>query len=169
MHMKSGMAIVAVLAACLPVSQPFLTAQATAHAAKPGAVKESDEAAIKTTLTAQTDAWNRGDVASFMQSYEDSPETTFIGTTSIRKGFQPILARYKENYSTREQMGTLTFKDLDVRLLPSASGRVEYAIATGRFHLERTAKGAATKDDGIFSLVWHKSGGKWKILLDHTS
>jgi ketosteroid isomerase-like protein len=169
MHMKSGMAVVAVLAACLAVSHPVFTAHAAAQAAQPGAARESDEAAIKTTLTAQTEAWNRGDVESFMQSYEDSPETTFIGTTSIRKGFRPILARYKENYSTREQMGTLTFKDLDVRLLPSASGSVEYAIVTGRFHLERTAKGAATKDDGIFSLVWHKSAGKWKIVLDHTS
>jgi ketosteroid isomerase-like protein len=169
MHMKSGMAVVAVLAACLAVSHPVFTAHVAAQAAQPGAAKESDEAAIKTTLTAQTEAWNRGDVESFMQSYEDSPETTFIGTTSIRKGFRPILARYKENYSTREQMGTLTFKDLDVRLLPSASGSVEYAIVTGRFHLERTAKGAATKDDGIFSLVWHKSAGKWKIVLDHTS
>ena len=169
MRMKSGMAIVAVLAACLAVSQPVFTAYAAAHAAKPEAAKESDKAAIKTTLTAQTEAWNRGDVESFMQTYEDSPETTFVGATSIRKGFQTILTRYRENYSTREQMGTLTFKDLDVRLLPSASGRAEYAIVTGRFHLERTAKGAATKDDGIFSLVWHKSKGQWKIVLDHTS
>ena len=169
MRIKSGMAIVAVLAACLAVSQPIFTAHAAAHEAQTSTSKESDEAAIKITLTAQIEAWNRGDVASFMQSYEDSPETTFIGTTSIRKGFQTILARYKENYSTREQMGTLTFKDLDIRLLPSASGRVEYAVVTGHFHLERSAKGAATKDDGIFSLVWHKSKGQWKIVLDHTS
>jgi uncharacterized protein (TIGR02246 family) len=165
MRMKSGMAIVAVLAACMAVSQPVFVA----HAAQSGASKQSDEAAIKTTLMAQTEAWNRGDVESFMQTYENSPETTFIGTTSIRKGFQTILTRYRENYSTREQMGTLTFKDIDVRLLSSANGRAEYAIVTGRFHLERTAKGAATKDDGIFSLVWHKKAGKWKIVLDHTN
>ena len=170
MRMKSGMAVVAILVTCLTFSQPVFTAHAAAaQTAKPQAPKQSDEAAIKTTLMAQTQAWNRGDVESFMRSYEDSPETTFIGTANIRKGFQTILARYKENYSTREQMGTLTFKDLDIRLLPSANGHVEYAIVTGRFHLERTAKGAATKDDGIFSLVWHKSKGQWKILLDHTS
>jgi ketosteroid isomerase-like protein len=66
-------------------------------------------------------------------------------------------------------MGTLTFKELDIRLLPVASGVTEYAVVTGRFHLERTAKGTATKDDGIFSLVWHKGPGGWKILLDHTA
>ena len=47
--------------------------------------------------------------------------------------------------------------------------KVEFAVVTGNFHLERTAKGAATKDDGTFSLVWRKGAQGWKILLDHTS
>ena len=66
-------------------------------------------------------------------------------------------------------MGTLTFNDLDIRLLPASCGKTEFAVVTGRFHLERTAKGEAKKDDGIFSLVWRKTNGNWKILLDHTS
>jgi ketosteroid isomerase-like protein len=66
-------------------------------------------------------------------------------------------------------MGTLTFNNLDVRLLPSSCGRVEYAVVTGNFHLERTAKGEARKDDGTFSLVWRKGPEGWKIILDHTS
>ncbi len=66
-------------------------------------------------------------------------------------------------------MGTLSFSDLDVRLLPSSAGATEYAALTGRFHLERTEHGTPAKDDGIFSLVWHKGPGGWKILLDHTS
>jgi len=66
-------------------------------------------------------------------------------------------------------MGALTFTNLDVRLLPSTCGKVEFAVVTGNFHLERTAKGAATKDDGTFSLVWRKGAQGWKILLDHTS
>lgn len=131
--------------------------------------KQSDEAAIKAVMTASVAAWNRGDVLDFMSSYENSPKTTFVGAASINKGFEPILARYKQNYATKEQMGELTFKDLDVRLLPTASGVTEYAVVTGRFHLERNTKGAATKDDGIFSLVWHKGPGGWKILLDHTA
>ena len=35
--------------------------------------------------------------------------------------------------------------------------------------LERTQKGEAKKDDGIFSLVWRKGAQGWKIVLDHTS
>ena len=114
-------------------------------------------------------AWNRGDIPAFMASYEDSPKTTFVGATTVNRGFQPILERYKHNYSTKEQMGALTFADLDIRLLPASCGQPEYAVVTGKFHLERSAKGAATKDDGIFSLLWHKGPGGWKIVLDHTA
>ncbi len=127
-----------------------------------------DEAAIRAVIAAQADAWNRADIPAFMQSYENSPETTFIGA-HLAKGFAPILDRYTRAYSTREQMGTLTFTNLDVRLLPGACGAVEYAVVTGNFHLDRATHGEAAKDDGIFSLVWRKGPKGWKILLDHTS
>jgi ketosteroid isomerase-like protein len=132
------------------------------------AAQGPDETAIRAAIQAQADAWNHADIPAFMQAYEDSPDTTFIGLT-LRKGFQPILQRYRENYTTREQMGVLTFNDLDVRLLPSGCGKTEIALVTGKFHLERAAKGDAKKDDGIFSLVWRKGPQGWKIVLDHTS
>lgn len=127
-----------------------------------------EEAAIRAVIAAQVAAWNRGDIPAFMQSYEDSPDTTFIGLT-VRKGYGPILERYETSYANQEQMGTLTFNDLAVRLLPGSCGKVEFAVVTGRFHLARTTRGEATKDDGIFSLVWRKGPHGWKILLDHTS
>jgi len=127
-----------------------------------------DEAQIRAAMAAQTAAWNHGDIPGFMQSYEDSPDTTFIGAT-LRKGFQPILKRYQQAYSNSAQMGTLTFSDLDVRVLPGACGKAEIALVTGKFHLERSEKGEAKKDDGIFSLVWRKGPQGWKIVLDHTS
>jgi ketosteroid isomerase-like protein len=130
--------------------------------------QSGDEAKIRTALAAQTEAWSRGDVDGFMKTYEDSTETTFIGKT-LRKGYRPILERYKQGYATKEQMGTLTFNDLDIRLLPNGCGKTEIALVTGKFHLERTERGDATKDDGIFSLVWRKSRDGWKIILDHTS
>ena len=103
-----------------------------------------------------------------MQAYEDSPDTTFIGLT-LRKGFQPILHRYEQSYTSREQMGTLTFTDIDIRLLPSGCGKADVALVTGKFHLARSVHGEAAKDDGIFSLVWRKGPQGWKIILDHTS
>ena len=130
--------------------------------------QESDEATIRAAIIAQVEAWNRADIPAFMQTYEHSPETTFIGT-NIGKGYERILERYQKNYTTREQMGTLTFNDLEVRMLPGSCGKAEFALVTGRFHLERTQKGEAKKDDGIFSLVWRKGPQGWKIVLDHTS
>ena len=145
--------VILAIGACLPVA-----AQKAAE----------DEAVIRSAMQAQADAWNRGDIPTFMQTYEDSEETTFVGLT-VRKGYQPILKRYQENYATREQMGTLSYSDLDVHLLPDGCGKNEIALVTGKFHLERAAHGAAKKDDGIFSLVWRKGPQGWKIILDHTS
>ena len=139
----------------------FAATLATAQANK-------DEAAIRAAVQSQVDAWNRADIPGFMKTYEQSPETTFIGS-NIGKGYEKILERYQKNYSTREQMGTLTFNDLEVRMLPGSCGKAEFAVVTGRFHLERSQKGEAKKDDGIFSLVWRKGPKGWKIVLDHTS
>jgi uncharacterized protein (TIGR02246 family) len=128
----------------------------------------ADEAAIRSALSAQAEAWNRADVPGFMQLYENSPDTTFIGA-ELHKGYEPILERYSKAYSTPEQMGKLTFSNLEIRLLKGNCATAEFAVVTGNFHLERTAKGEAKKDDGIFSLVWRKGPQGWKILLDHTS
>lgn len=127
-----------------------------------------DVSAIRAVMAAQVTAWNRGDIPGFLKGYENSPQTTFIGST-IAHGYAPILERYRKAYADKAQMGTLAFGELSIRLLPSSTGTVEYAVVTGRFHLDRTVKGASTKDDGVFSLVWRKGADGWKILLDHTS
>lgn len=155
--MRSFLAFFALILAGFPAVQP-------APAQEPAA----DEAAIRAAIVAQVAAWNRADIPAFMQAYEDSPDTTFIGAT-LRKGYGTILERYSKAYSTREQMGALTFNDLEIRLLRGRCGAAEFAVVTGKYHLERTAKGESTKDDGIFSLVWRKGPQGWKILLDHTS
>ncbi|HMD20337.1 MAG TPA: nuclear transport factor 2 family protein [Alloacidobacterium sp.] len=120
------------------------------------------ESAIRKVLDDQVSAWNRGDIDAFMQGYQDSPETTFIGKT-LHHGWQQVLERYKHDYSTKEARGTLEFSELSVRLLGA-----NYAIATGKYHLTRSAAGGGDAT-GIFSLVWEKSAEGWKIILDHTS
>ncbi len=137
----------------------------TAPAAR---AQSPEDTEIRAVIAAQVAAWNRADIPAFMQAYEDSADTTFIGLT-LRKGFEPIRQRYMLSYSNPEQMGTLTFNDLEVRLLPNSCGQTEFAVVTGKFHLDRKAKGEAKKDDGIFSLVWRKGPNGWKIILDHTS
>ncbi|HEY1903445.1 MAG TPA: nuclear transport factor 2 family protein [Terracidiphilus sp.] len=156
--------VAATLVLLLLCAVPFTQAARATSAPPQGA----DEAAIRSAIASQAKAWNRADIPAFMQIYENSPDTTFIGAT-LRKGYRPILERYSQAYTTPAQMGKLTFSNLEVRLLPSSCGKVEYAVVTGNFHLERAAHGEAKKDDGIFSLVWRKGPQGWKIIVDHTS
>lgn len=133
-----------------------------AQAATAQVAEDAPETAIKHVLQQQVDAWNRGDVDAFMRTYKDSPDTTFIGKT-VALGYAPILARYKKAYPTKDAMGTLDFSDIAVRELGPG-----HAVATGRFHLARSAAGGGDSR-GVFSLVWEKTSEGWKIILDHTS
>lgn len=134
------------------------------HAASSG----GEAAAIRQVMAQQAAAWNRGDVEGYMRGYKDAPDTTFIGS-SVRKGYRAILDSYRKHYATTQQMGRLTFSELDVRLLPGAGGELRYAVVTGRFHLDRATHGEVAQDDGVFSLLWEKTADGWKIILDHTS
>ncbi len=121
-----------------------------------------EESAIRSVLNGQVEAWNRGDVAAFMQGYNNSPDTTFVGRT-VQHGFAKILARYREDYSDKEKMGQLGFDDLEVHPLDA-----RFAVVTGRFHLTRNASGGGDTH-GIFSLIFEKTSDGWKIILDHTA
>lgn len=129
---------------------------------------DGDDAAIRSAIKSQSDAWNRADIPGFMQTYEDSSDTTFMGASTLRKGVQPIRQRYELTYSDPTQMGKLTFSDIEVHVLHPSCGKAEFAVVTGKFHLDR-AKKEGQKDDGIFSLVWRRGPKGWRIILDHTS
>ena len=120
------------------------------------------EAAIRKVLDDQTAAWNRGDVRTFLQGYEDSPDTTFVGA-KITKGHAAVLQRYIASYPTKAKMGTLRFSDIEIRMLDAT-----YATVVGRFHLDRT-KEAGGEANGIFTLLFRNTPQGWKIIQDHTS
>jgi|SRR5579863_3510534 len=119
-----------------------------------------DRAAINAVLSAQQDAWNRGDVNSFLQGYWRSPELTFSGTGGIARGWDGVLARYKEHYPNREAMGRLEFSGLEIRFLGS-----DAALVLGHWHLTRQ-KGDV---GGVFSLIFDRFPEGWRIIHDHTS
>ncbi len=122
----------------------------------------SAEHDIRQVLETQQAAWNRGDVESFMSGYAATDATTFVGAT-ITRGYQQVLENYRRRYPTKEKMGQLTFSDLEVQLLDA-----EFASVIGKFHLDRTAE-AGGNANGIFTLLLRKTGGGWKVILDHTS
>ncbi len=118
---------------------------------------------IRQILNESENAWNRGDLATFVSYYEDSPETTFVGREVTRGGPKEILERYRRSYPTREAMGKLSFSEIEVRQL--ADG---VALAIGRFHLQRSAAGGGDAS-GRFTLILRRTAAGWKIIHDHSS
>ena len=117
---------------------------------------------IRKVLDDQVSAWNRGDVRAFMEGYEDSPSTTFVGA-KVTKGHAEVLANYIQRYPTKEKMGTLRFSDLEIQVLDS-----NYVTVIGRFHLDRS-QAAGGESSGIFTLLFRRTNIGWKVILDHTS
>ena len=132
-----------------------------AHGA-PASSAASDQTAIRKVLDAQVAAWNRGDITTFMQGYNNAPNTTFVGK-SVQHGYANVLARYQKSFDSKEQMGTLNFSDLEITPLDP-----QISTVIGRYHLTRTSTGGGDAS-GIFSLVFKKTPAGWKIVLDHTS
>src|SRR2546428_4619129 len=93
---------------------------------------QSTEQAIRRVMDRQTADWNRGDVRAFMQGYDDSESTLFVGS-SIERGYQRVLERFLARYGTRDKMGQLTFTNLEIH--PLGTG---YALVLGNFHLVRS-------------------------------
>ena len=123
---------------------------------------QSADRDIRTVLDKQVAAWNRGDVRAFMDGYEASEQTAFVGK-EILHGHAAVLANYQKRYPTRENMGSLRFEILETRLLGT-----DHATVIGKFFLTRTKSGGGDTN-GIFTLVFRRSFSGWKIVLDHTS
>ncbi len=111
----------------------------------------------------QEAAWNRSDVAAFMEGYEKSADLTFSGNGGVTRGWQNVFERYQKRYPGPEAMGQLHFTEIEVRLVGS-----EAALVLGRFNLTRTEK-AGGNASGHFSLVFRKTPSGWRIIHDHTS
>ncbi|MCC6536956.1 MAG: nuclear transport factor 2 family protein [Bryobacterales bacterium] len=122
-----------------------------------------DETAIRQILERQQAAWNKGDIKAFMEGYENSPDTTFVGASGVTRGYQPVLDNYLKRYPTRDAMGQLTFSAIEVHMIAPGS-----AWVFGRFHLKRNAAGGGDKS-GSYTLVCKKTGAGWKVVLDHTN
>jgi len=122
--------------------------------------KASSETAIRAVLDAQVAAWNRGDIERYMDGYDRSPNTEFVGADSITRGWQDVLDRYKKRYDTREKMGTLAFSDLEITMLSR-----DAALVLGRWRLKR----ANDEPHGTFTLLFRKRKAGWRIVHDHSS
>ena len=114
---------------------------------------------IRGVLSAQSAAWNEGDLEAFMAGYWKSPDLRFVSGTEVTGGWSQTLKRYKNRYGDSGDLGQLSFKKLDVEMITD-----DVAIIVGRFYLEKGEK----TDTGVFSLVMKQFDGRWRIVHDHT-
>jgi beta-aspartyl-peptidase (threonine type) len=124
-----------------------------------GQAGSTAEREVKAVLELQQAAWNRGDIDGFMAHYWKSDELTFQSGNSRTHGWSDVLARYKKNYPAGA-MGVLEFSDLAVQVLSRDS-----AFVLGRFKLDR----GGLLSEGVFTLVFRRTGEGWRIVHDHTS
>ena len=124
------------------------------------ATAKSVDADIRTVMSAQVAAWNRGDIDGFMQGYARSPSTEFVSGDKLTRGWQTVRDRYKKKYDSREKMGTLTFSDIKITSLGP-----DVALVLGRWKLARKTD----KPHGIFTLLFRRTPAGWRIVHDHTS
>jgi uncharacterized protein (TIGR02246 family) len=123
---------------------------------------DASRVAIRKVIEDQQAAWNRQDLEAFMAGYWNSPELTFFSSAHESKGWQAALDRYKKNYQgAGHEMGKLEFANLRIEMLgPDA------AFVRGEFHL--TMSDGKTPH-GLFTLVFRRFSGGWKIIHDHSA
>jgi ketosteroid isomerase-like protein len=119
-----------------------------------------DEAAIRSVMANQVDAWNKGNIDAFMKGYWNNDSLVFIGKSGLSNGYHQALANYKKNYSGSDQMGKLFFDLLKVKRLSA-----DYYFVIGKWFLKRKAGDIG----GVYTLLFHKINGLWRIVVDHTS
>ena len=116
---------------------------------------------ITKTITTSAQAWNRGDLDAFMDSYEPDTTTTYISRNGILRGRAAIRAAYADRFAPGASHGTLTFPSMEIDLVAPGVANV-----IGRWRL---ANGDSTVGAGFTSLVMRLHNNAWRIVHDHSS
>jgi len=123
--------------------------------------ERADRDAVTAVLARQRAAWNRGDLAAYMDGYARTGGLVFTSAGQIRRGWDDTMRRYKSRYGgDRAGMGQLGFDILQVQPL-GADG----AVVLGRWRL----RGTPNAGSGVFSVVLERRPEGWRIVHDHTS
>ncbi len=127
------------------------------------AADPSPEKDIRAVLTAQQDAWNKGDLDGFMAGYWDDEGLRFTSGDTVTTGFKATKERYLKRYKADgKEMGKLSFSEIAVEMVTA-----DYAIVRGRWALK--FEQSADEPRGLYTLTMKKLKDGWKITSDHTS
>ena len=133
----------------------LLVACATGHTFEAG-----DRTAITSVLEHQEAAWNRNDLAAFMDGYARIPALVFTSGAKVRHGWQEAFDTYQQKYGKDPStMGKLAFAITSIDAV-GADG----AVVLGTWQLE-----GPNAAHGVFTLVFERRAEGWRIVHDHTS
>jgi uncharacterized protein (TIGR02246 family) len=131
-----------------------------AHGQYDQPAQDGQESKIRQLLTRQTEAWNRGDIEAFMQTYWKSDSLLFVGKNGVTYGWTATIKNYQKNYPNAAAMGKLSFNLVSVKRLSA-----DYFFVIGKWQLQRTIGDIS----GHFTLLIRKINGQWLIVTDHSS
>ena len=78
-------------------------------------ISVKDSLSIMKVMSFQQDAWNQGDIDSFMQGYLKSEELVFSGKSGPIYGWENTRKRYYSSYPNTQIMGKLNFTVKKIR------------------------------------------------------
>jgi len=117
------------------------------------------EADIRRVMDAQAEAWNRGDIETFLEGYAKSPDLLFASRGTFSRGWDPLLERYRVAYP-EGNMGVLRFDDLEIHFLDETSA---WVVGSWWLAMEDSAP------HGVFTLIFKQTEVGWRIIHDHSS
>jgi beta-aspartyl-peptidase (threonine type) len=121
----------------------------------------ADRQSLQALIDNQQDAWNRGDLAGYMDGYARTPQLVFTSGNRIRRGWDETMAAYQKRYGGNSAgMGHLAMDVIEVQPVGS-----DGAVLLGRWRLTETPQAGG----GVFSVVAERRPEGWRIVHDHTS
>lgn len=114
---------------------------------------------IQLILNHQKESWNSGSIEGFMQYYWKSDEFTFQSGDKRLHGWNELFEMYQNNYSG-ENMGLLDFSDIEINVLTE---HIAFVLGRWKVTTQESSK------QGLFTLIFKKNDGEWRIVVDHSS
>ncbi len=120
----------------------------------------ADRDTITGVLAQQKAAWNRNDLAAYMEGYAHTPALVFTSGAKVRHGWQEAFDSYQQRYGKDPSgMGKLDFAITSIDAVGS-----DGAVVLGTWKLDGPNAGS-----GVFTLVFERRPEGWRIIHDHTS
>ena len=124
-------------------------------------VAHSDESeSVKDVFRAGSEAWNRGDVDGYLDTYATEGPVRWVSGARMVSGRNAIANAFRSRFPSPEAMGVLTTKNLQVEILTASD-----ALVFGEWHQQL----GAAMSSGVFTVHLRRFAGGWAIVSDHSS